>query len=194
MSTNVVSTTALLDPRVIFSISLKGSHPWKIYILDQNSAGGRFLRFVASLVSYAIFKFEDNYKCYLLKKFEHFITSSLSVALIWTFLPRSYSNAWGSTNFSYIQFNGGIKFQECSNEHCRQTTGDKMLKFLEEVKLGVIFTLLHFKKTEEKDFAKNLEKHPRVQFWPKMLSFKKTQCPISMKLSKISILSSFTCI
>ena len=28
-----------------------------IYILDQNSAGGRFLRFVASFVSYAILKF-----------------------------------------------------------------------------------------------------------------------------------------
>ena len=29
----------------------------KIYILDQNSAGGRFLRFVASFVSHAILKF-----------------------------------------------------------------------------------------------------------------------------------------
>ena len=29
----------------------------EIYILDQNSAGGRFLRFVASFVSHAIFKF-----------------------------------------------------------------------------------------------------------------------------------------
>ena len=44
---------------------------------------------------------------------------------------------------------------ECYNEHCRQTTGDKMLKFLEEVKLGFIFTLVHLKIAKEKDLAKN---------------------------------------
>ena len=59
-----------------------------------------------------------------------------------------------------------------------------MLKYLEEVKLGFISTPVHFKVVKEKDLAKNLEKRPRAQFWPKMSIFKKTQCPIFMKLSK----------
>ena len=50
-----------------------------------------------------------------------------------------------------------------------------MLKFLEEVKLGVIFTPVHFKIAKEKDLTKNLEKRPPAQFWPKMSIFKKTQ-------------------
>ena len=52
---------------------------------------------------------------------------------------------------------------ECSNEHCSQTTDDKMLKFL-EVKLGFIFTPVHFKIAKEKDLVKNLEKRPPAQF------------------------------
>ena len=40
----------------------------------------------------------------------------------------------------------------------------KMLKFLEEVKLGFIFTPVHFKIAKEKNLAKNLEKRPRAQF------------------------------
>ena len=61
---------------------------------------------------------------------------------------------------------------ECSNEHCGQTTDDQMLKFLEEVKPGFIFTLVHFKIAKEKYLAKNLEKRPSAQFWPKMSFFK----------------------
>ena len=53
---------------------------------------------------------------------------------------------------------------EYSNECCRQTADDKMLKFLEEVKLGLIFTQVHFEKAKEKDLAKNFEKRPCVQF------------------------------
>ena len=53
---------------------------------------------------------------------------------------------------------------ECSNEHCSQTTDDKMLKFLEEVKLGFIFIPVYFKIAKETDLAKNLEKRPRAQF------------------------------
>ena len=48
---------------------------------------------------------------------------------------------------------------EFSNEHCIQTTGDKMLKFLDEVKL-------HTKlKNGEKNRScqKNLDKRPRTQ-------------------------------
>ena len=67
-----------------------------------------------------------------------------------------------------------------------------MLKFLEEVKLGFIFTPVNFKILKEKYLAKNLEMCPRAQFWPKMSIFKKTQRPIFMELSKISILSTFT--
>ena len=84
----------------------------KINIFDQNSAEGRFLRFVASFVSYAIFMFtavkiitSATYS----RNLSFLITSSLSVALIWMFKQCTYSNAWGSTNFSYVQFNGGIQ-------------------------------------------------------------------------------------
>ena len=48
---------------------------------------------------FKVYSCKDNYMCYLLKKFEHFITSSLSVALIWMFLQCSYSNAWGQQTF-----------------------------------------------------------------------------------------------
>ena len=66
---------------------------------------------------------------------------------------------------------------EFPNEHCIQTTGDKMLKFLEEVKL-------HTKlKNSEKKKPKNCQ-----------FCYKKTQRAVFMKLSKISILSSFICI
>ena len=52
----------------------------------------------------------------------------------------------------------------CSNEHCSQTTDDKMLKFLEEVKLGFIFTPVYFKIAKENYLVKNLEKCPHAQF------------------------------
>ena len=125
-----------------------------------------------------------------LKKFEHFITSSLTVALIWMILQRSYSNARGSTNFSYVQFNGGIQMNVLMSI-VDKPYDDKMLKFIDEVKLGFIFTLVYFKIAKEKYLAKNLEKPTRGQFWPKMLIFKKTQRPIFMKLSQVSILSTF---
>ena len=79
---------------------------------------------------------KDNYMCYLLKKFEHFITSGLTVALIWMFLQSSYSNAWGSTNFSYVRFNGGIQM------NVLMSTVDKLLmikcsNFLRRSSLGL---------------------------------------------------------
>ena len=101
----------------------------KIYILDLNTAGGGFLRFVASFVSYTIFKFiaeKTITSAVYSRNFEHFITSSLPVALV------------ECCFFAPIQMHGASN--ECSNEHCRQTTNDKMLKFVEDVKLGFIFT------------------------------------------------------
>ena len=60
---------------------------------------------------------------------------------------------------------------ECSNERCRQTTDDRMLKFLEKVKLGFIFIPVYFKiakgkKTCEKSWknALPLNFHPKCQF------------------------------
>ena len=53
---------------------------------------------------------------------------------------------------------------ERSNERCGQTTTDKMLKFLEQVQLGFIFTAVNFKITKGRKLAKNLEKRPRAQF------------------------------
>ena len=64
-----------------------------------------------------------------------------------------------------------------------------MLKFLEEVKLGFIFTPVHFKIVKEKDLAKNLEKRPRTQFWPKMSIFEKMQRPIFMTLFMTLLIS-----
>ena len=64
--------------------------------------------------------------------------------------------------------------KECSNEHCGQTADDKMIKFLEEAKLGFIYTPVHFKIAKERDLVKNYEKRPRAQYRPKVPIFKKT--------------------
>ena len=55
----IIVLSCVNEPKIpIFEIFMKIGHYVfvKIYILEQNSAGGRFLRFVASPVSYAIFK------------------------------------------------------------------------------------------------------------------------------------------
>ena len=81
----------------------------------------------------------------------------------------------GSANFSFVQFNGGIQLNVlmCIVD---KTTGDKMLKFLEEVKLGFIFTPAHLKIGKEKDLAKNLEK-------PHTLEIRATHSFLKKKLS-----------
>ena len=72
----------------------------------------------------------------MLKKFDQFITISLAIVLIWMSLTCSYSNAQGSMNFFCVQFNGGIQIN-IQMSVAAQTASDKMLKFLERVKLEV---------------------------------------------------------
>ena len=147
----------------------------KIYILDQNSAGGRFLRFVASyfIGYFKVYICKDNCMCYLLKKFEHFITSSLSVALISMFLQRSYSNAWGRQNFSYVQFNGGIQMNVLI-----MSTADKLMmikcsNFLRRSSLGLSSHLYTLTKRKKNLLRKILKSALALNFDPK--------CPILRK-------------
>ena len=56
---------------------------------------------------------------------------------------------------------------ECSNEHCSQTIDDKMLKFLEEVKHGFIFTPVYFKIAKKKILRKILKGALLLNFEPK---------------------------
>ena len=55
-------------------------------------------------------------------------------------------------------------FQEQANGGYGQTNTDRMLKFLEDVKLNNILTLTYFKKTIGTKLARNIEKRPHVQF------------------------------
>ena len=64
----------------------------------------------------------------------------------------------------FLMYNSMVASKERSNEHYSQTTDDKMLKFLKEVKLVIIFPPVHFKIAKKKDLAKNLEKRPHTQF------------------------------
>ena len=75
---------------------------------------------------FKVYSCKDNYMCYLLKKFEHFITSSLSLLF----------KCMGSTHFSYVQFNGGIQM------NVLMSTVDKLLmikcsNFLRRSSLGL---------------------------------------------------------
>ena len=137
---------------------------------------------------------KEDHKMDMLKKFEQFITISLAVVLLWMLLTCSYSNAQGSTNFSCVQFNVHCYPNWRSNERCGQTAPDKMLKFLERVKLEVASINGNLKTALVWKPAQNLEKRPYAQFWPKMSIFKKTQYPIFMHLSKEYFLTSFECI
>ena len=73
---------------------------------------------------------------------------------------------------------------ECSNEHCGQTTDDKMLKFLEEVKLRFIFTPVHFKIAKENILQKILKSALTLNFDPKCPFLKKRNVQFSRNFQK----------
>ena len=97
-----------------------------------------FSSFFANLPSFTILKdsYEEDHNIDLHKKFELFISFSLSIALI----LMSLATPTNTPRFKHIgvnvlfllysvQLNGSI--QKCSNERCGQTAADKMLKILE---------------------------------------------------------------
>ena len=81
----------------------------------------------------------------------------------------------GQPTFHPVQLNIAVS-KKISNECCGQTAADKMFKFLEEVKIVILFTAAFFKIMSWRKLAINLEKHPRTQFWSKTSIWEKMQC------------------
>ena len=79
-------------------ISTSFTHVQSHMAAAHQSVIGIFQRF-CSFRCFEVYSCGDGHKCDLLKKFEHFITSSLSVALIWMFLQSNNSNAWVNNLF-----------------------------------------------------------------------------------------------
>ena len=121
----------------------------------------------------------------MLRKFEQFITISLAAALLF--------KCTGVNELFLCTFE--LQYpRRCSNECCGQTALDEMLKFLEQVKLGVTSIAVNLKTAYVRKHAQNLEKRPRTQFWPKNVNFQENIMSNFHATFKEYSLTSFACI
>ena len=82
---------------------------WLFWSNSSKWALFKIFRKFSSAYCFKLCSCKEDHKINMLKKFEQFITISLAVVLVWMPLTCYYSNAQGSTNFSCVQFNGGIQ-------------------------------------------------------------------------------------